>query len=242
MGSRESARRLFAMSQPISGTIAEAYLRQRGITALYDAAALRFHPRCYYRPDADAPTEIWPALIAAVTDLAGSITGAHRTWLDPHLDLWLDPKRDGKAPIDTPRRAMGDLLGHGVRFGLAYDVMAAGEGIETTLSVRSVLPDLPMLAALSASHLAAILFHSTLRRLYVVRDNDPAGDRAMATLAERAKAAGIEALTLSPALGDFNDDLQQFGIEHLRTALCPQLASEDVSRFLRSTSTARTGT
>src|SRR5579863_9858596 len=34
-GSPESARRLFAMSQPISGTIAEAYLRKRGITALH---------------------------------------------------------------------------------------------------------------------------------------------------------------------------------------------------------------
>src|ERR1700682_4517932 len=32
---------------------------------------LRFHPRCYYRPEADAPTEIWPAMIAAVTDLQG---------------------------------------------------------------------------------------------------------------------------------------------------------------------------
>ena len=74
MGSPESARRLFAMTQPISGTIAEAYLRNRGITALHDAAALRFHPRCYYRPDADAPTEVWPALIAAVTDPAGNIT------------------------------------------------------------------------------------------------------------------------------------------------------------------------
>jgi hypothetical protein len=82
-GSPEAARRLFAMAQPISGTIVEAYLRNRGITALHDAAALRFHPRCYYRPDADAPTEVWPALVAAVTDLAGSITGAHRTWLDP---------------------------------------------------------------------------------------------------------------------------------------------------------------
>src|SRR5262245_29226555 len=63
VGSPESARRLFAMAQPISGTIAEAYLRNRGITALHDAPALRFHPRCYYRPDADAPTEIWPALL-----------------------------------------------------------------------------------------------------------------------------------------------------------------------------------
>src|ERR1700704_2756950 len=83
MGSRESARRLFAMSQPITGTLAETYLRKRGITESRGLTALRFHPRCYYRPDADAPTEIWPALIAAVTDLAGSITGAHRTWLDP---------------------------------------------------------------------------------------------------------------------------------------------------------------
>ena len=65
------------MSQPISGTIAEAYLRRRGITALHASGALRFHPRCYYRPDADAPTETWPALIAAVTDLDGRITGAH---------------------------------------------------------------------------------------------------------------------------------------------------------------------
>src|SRR5262249_60256845 len=78
-----SARRLFAMAQPISGTIAETYLRKRGITALHDAPALRFRPRCYYRPDADAPTELWPTLAAAVTDRGDNITGAHRTWLDP---------------------------------------------------------------------------------------------------------------------------------------------------------------
>ena len=218
------------MAQPISGTIAESYLRHRGITALHDAAALRFHPRCYYRPDAEAPTEIWPALIAAVTDLAGNITGAHRTWLDP--------TGDDKAPIDTPRRAMGHLLGNGVRFGTVTDVMAAGEGIETMLSVRSALPDLPMVAALSANHLAALLFRVTLRRLYVVRDNDPAGDFAVATLTGRAQAAGIEALTLSPTLGDFNEELRRLGVDHLRAALRAQLALNDVPRFLSSTDEA----
>jgi phage/plasmid primase-like uncharacterized protein len=231
--SPESARRLFAMAQPISGTIAEMYLRKRGITALHDAPALRFHPRCYYRPDGDAPTEIWPALIAAVTDLGGNITGAHRTWLDP--------MGAGKAPIDTPRRAMGHLLGHGVRLGVATDVMAAGEGIETMLSVRSVLRGLPMVAALSANHLATILFGVTLRRLYVVCDNDPAGDLAATTLTDRAQAAGVEALTLSPTLGDFNEDLRRLGVDHLRTALRVQLAPQDVPRFLRSTDEAGTG-
>jgi hypothetical protein len=223
-GSPESARRLFVVSHPIAGTIAEMYLRKRGITALHETRALRFHPRCYYRPDSDAPTEVWPALIAAVTDLAGKITGAHRTWLDPS-------GRD-KAPVNTPRRAMGHLLGHGVRFGVATDVLAAGEGLETMLSLRSALPALPMLAALSANHLAAILFPATLRRLYVARDRDPAGDLATVTLTERAQSAGIEALTLTPALGDFNEDLRQLGVEELRAALRTQLVPEDVPRIL----------
>jgi hypothetical protein len=232
-GSPESARRLFAMAQPISGTIAEAYLRNRGITALHGAGALRFHPRCYYRSDVDAPTETWPALIAAITDLGGKITGAHRTWLDP--------SGEDKAPVETPRRAMGHLLGYGVRFGVAHDAMAAGEGIETMLSLRSLLPCLPMIAALSANHLAALLFPPALRRLYIARDDDPAGDLAMATLTERAQAAGIEALRLSPTLGDFNEDLRRLGIDDFRAALRPQLAPEDVSRFMRSLTGAGTG-
>jgi hypothetical protein len=233
VGSPESARRLFAMSQPLTGTIAEKYLRGRGITALHEADALRFHPRCYYRPDADAPAEIWPALIAAVTDVAGKITGAHRTWLDP--------SGNDKAPVDSPRRAMGHLLGHGVRFGVATDVMAAGEGIETMLSLRNALPTLPMLAALSANHLTAIPFPATLRRLYMARDRDPAGDLAVSTLTERAQSAGIEALTLTPALDDFNEDLRELGVEELRAALRVQLAPEDVPRFLLSIDAAAPG-
>lgn len=233
VGSPRAARRLFAMSQPIAGTIAETYLRERGITALPEADALRFHPNCYYRPGGGTPADVWPALIAAVTDLAGTITGAHRTWLDP--------SGNDKAPVDTPRRAMGHLLGHGVRFGAVTDVMAAGEGIETILSLCCALPDLPMVAALSAGHLAAILFPSTLRRLYVARDRDPAGDLAASTLTERAQSVGIEAMTLTPALGDFNEDLRQLGVEELRAALRVQLALEDVPRFLMSIATAEPG-
>ena len=173
-GSAESARRLFAMSQPISGTIVEAYLRKRGITALHGTGSLRFHPRCYYRPDAIRRPRLWPAMIAAVTDLERQ---DHRR----ASDLARPRTGRGKAPIDTPRRAMGHLLGNAVRFGVADDVMAAGEGIETMLSLRCVLPTMPMVAALSAAHLAAIQFPATLRRLYIARDDDPAGDGATAT-------------------------------------------------------------
>ncbi|RST86550.1 DNA primase [Aquibium carbonis] len=223
-GSPEAARRLFGMSRPIHGTLAQTYLRGRGITDLAGTASLRFHPRCYYRPDEHSPTETWPAMIAAVTDLHGHLTGAHRTWLAPD--------GSGKADVDTPRRAMGDLLGHGIRFDMADDVLAASEGIETVLSPRIVLPRMPMLAASSAAHLAAILFPATLRRLYVLRDRDPAGDGARDSLVERASSAGIEVVVLSPRLEDFNEDLRLDGPEALRALIRPQLVHEDAGRFM----------
>jgi hypothetical protein len=229
-GSPEAARRLFAMSRPIRGTLVATYLRNRGIKAVHDAGALRFHPRCYYRPEEHSPTETWPAMIAAVTDLDGRITGAHRTWLDPN---GFDAVRLGKAPIDTQRKAMGGLLGHAVRFGVSGEVMAVGEGIETMLSLRCALPAMPMAAALSANHLAALLLPPALRRLYIARDADAAGDMALAALTERAEAAGIEALALSPRRGDFNEDLRAFGLRALRAALLIQLVAQDVTRFMR---------
>lgn len=228
-GSPESARRLFAMSRPIKGTMAESYLHDRGIAVLPDCVSLRFHPRCYYRPDPYELAETWPAMIAAVTNLDGGITGVHRTYLNPE---GFDRSASGKAPIDTPRRAMGLLLGNAVRFGVADDVMAAGEGIETILSLRCVLPDMPMAAALSAAHLGAILLPATLRRLYIVRDNDAAGDGAMESLSARARMNEIEAIGLSPRCGDFNEDLRNFGMDALRAALRVQLAPEDVARFM----------
>lgn len=224
-GSTEASRRLFDMSQPISGTLVESYLRGRGIATLHGTGSLRFHPRCYYRPDDYGPTETWPAMIAAVTDLDGRLTGAHRTWLMPDAT--------SKAPVETPRRAMGDLLGHAVRFGVPGSVMAAGEGIETTLSLRCALPDMAMAAALSAAHLAAIGFPPTLRRLYIIRDNDPAGDGARDSLIERATDAGIEALVLSPEMEDFNEDLRHFGLDALCSEIADQLMRRDRHRYLK---------
>lgn len=223
-GSSDAARRLFALSRPIVGTLAETYLRKRGITArLESVPALRFHPSCFYRAHDAAPREAWPALIAAVIDAAGTITGAHRTWLD----------RDGagKAPIATPRRALGHLLGNAVRFAMTSYVMIAGEGIETMLSLRCVLPDMPMAAALSANHLAALILPQALRRLYIARDNDAAGRHAAMHLRDRARAAGIETCILWPVTNDFNADLRRFGADTLLVRLRGQLAPEDAERF-----------
>jgi hypothetical protein len=160
-----------------------------------------------------------PAMIAAVSDIAGNITGAHRTWLTP----------DGsdKARVAYPRRAMGHLLGHGVRFGTAAPIMAAGEGIESTLSLHAAVPTLPSIAALSSAHLAALAFPPSLLRLYVAREADPAGRKAFATLTRRARQCGIDVRPLDSQLGDLNTDLRTIGLDAVRTCLLAQMRPED---------------
>jgi len=225
-GSPTAVKRLFAASKPLTGSLASAYLRSRSITRLFDLPALRFHPRCYYRAnedDAPGTPGAFPALIAAVTDADGAQTGTHRTWLDPSGGM--------KANVASPRRAMGNILGNAVRFGTANDVLVAGEGIETMLSLREVRPTMPMAAATSSAHLAAILFPPTLQRLYVARDRDAAGDAAFAILTDRTQAAGIELVSLMPELGDFNDDLRRHGPSAFSQRVCRHLHEQDRTRF-----------
>ena len=211
----EAARRLFRAGRPIFGTPAEAYLRARGITAV-DSPMLRFHPSVSYRAHDQAPFCRLPAMLAAITDLDGRIVGVNRTWLDA--------ERLSVADLDAPRKVLGVLLGHGIRFGRATGRLLAGEGIETVLSLKTVLPELPMVSALTANHLAALVLPSGLARLVIARDNGAAGVRAAARLRDRAEAQGVVVHDLVPCLDDFNDDLRRLGATQLRRRVCDQLA------------------
>src|SRR5690606_23491137 len=111
-------------------------------------------------------------------------------------------------------------------------VMIAGEGIETLLSLRQIMPRMPMIAGLSAAHLAATLFPACLKRLYVARDDGPAGAGALKTLIRRATPAGIEVLSLEPRLDDFTSDLCSVGRARLAARLAGQLHRADVSHLL----------
>jgi hypothetical protein len=213
-----AAQRLFGMGRPIAGTLVETYLCNRGIGKVDACSPLRFHPQCYYR-DA-AAQEKRPALLAAITDLDGRITGVQRTWLEP--------TGRGKAAVATPRRTLGRQLGHAVRFGKVGEVMLAGEGIETVLSLKMAVPGLPMLAALSASNLGALVLPPQLKRLYVARDRDAAGEAAFQRLARRTTPLGPMLRPLDPVGGDFNDDLLGSGAKALRAAVERQLVAEDV--------------
>jgi hypothetical protein len=97
--------------------------------------------------------------------------------LQGYCQLVMLDKTDGGAPA---RQAMLNRLPH----------VGPMIVMETMLSLRCTLPLMPMVAALSANHLAALLLPLTLRRLYIARDADRAGDTAFTALTKRAQAAG----------------------------------------------------
>ena len=219
--SRPAANRLFAASKPIVGTLGEVYLRRRAITAPLTLPSLRFHPTCYHRARDDEHRSNWPAISAAVTTPQGELTGVHRTWL----------ARDGsdKAPLENPRRAMGDILGASIQLGVGAGVLAAGEGLETMLALRSLLPRMPMIAATSANHLSLIALPPGLTRLYIAADNDPAGLAAAERLEARAAEALIDTLRLLPVLDDWNADLKTLGHAEAFVHVCRQLHPADLA-------------
>lgn len=223
-GTPAAAARLFAASVPVAGTLADTYLRSRGITQMGSNEALRFHPKCWHREEGQTKPEPRPALIAAVTDGAGVLQGVHRTWLAPD--------GQGKAVVETPRRAMGHILGNAVRLSPHNDILVVGEGIETMLSLSEVALGLPVWAALSSGHLGAVKLPEELQRLYIAIDRDQAGQRAAERLSARAAEAGIGCHVLEPQLGDFNDDLRANGKEALRQHLAAQIGPEDRHRLL----------
>ena len=208
---------------PIAGTLADTYLRSRGLTQGGGLSALRFHPKCWHRDEGQTRSIPRPALIAAVTDGAGALLGVHRTWLAPD--------GQGKARVETQRRAMGHILGNAVRLTPHDDILVVGEGIETMLSLVDAAPVLPVWAALSSGHLGAVLLPEGVQRLYIAIDRDAAGRGAAERLRARATEIGITVRVLEPRLGDFNDDLRAYGKEALRQHLAGQIGPEDRHRL-----------
>ena len=221
----EAARRLWQRCRAIDGTHAEAYLRARAIHRCR-FPTLRFHPRLLHRDEVGVRR--LPALVAAVAGDTkehfgpgerpdhGTIVGVHRTWLDP--------SRPAKANLPRPRKALGRVHGHAVRFGdPAPPTLLVGEGIETVLSIVTALPDTVAAAALSAGSLGAFAPPSGTTRLVIARDNDPEGEHAADRLARRCARAGVAALIVAPQCSDFNDDLVALGSAALAARLAPVL-------------------
>lgn len=211
----ESARRLFARGCDVAGSIGETYLRARALTSP-PLHAVRFHPHAMYL-DEEGERRSGPALLAAIRDVDGAITGVHRTWI---------AQTDG-GPVVLLRKIMGRAREHAVHLGGAGDAALVGEGLETVWSLRGAVDGVRLFAALSAAKLALWRWPGDVSRLFVAVDNDEndAGEDAARRLMERARAASLPAFPFYPRLGDFNDDLRVDGLEGLKARITAAIAA-----------------
>ena len=157
---------IWAKSVPITGTLAETYLRSRGLS--YDGDPLRFYPG-------------GRAMVALITNIiTGEPQGIHRTFLD----------RDGNR-ID--KKMLGPAGGGVVRLSDDAEVthgLAVAEGIETALAT----PFRPIWACLSAGNLARFPVLAGIEALTIFADNDASGTGQVAAneCAQRWHEAGRE--------------------------------------------------
>lgn len=190
------AKRLWQESLPSAGTVAETYLRGRGITCPLPPT-LRFHGACWHGPTAKR----YPAMVAAVQ--GAGLPAVHRTYLRPD--------GAGKADIEPAKAMLGATAGGAVRLSDGPSRLVVAEGIESGLSLLCGLLDGPatVWAALSTSGLRGLRLPTQPGRLTIATDGDKPGRDAAHALAERAHELGWQVGILDPGTGaDFNDILK----------------------------------
>lgn len=186
--------RLWEESVAVAGTVGERYLRARAIEGeLPGADVLRFHPRMTSLED----RERRPALIAGLVNKDGVLEGIQVTLLTAH--------GAAKAPLATPRRTIGKLMGHYVRIDAPGDVLIVAEGLETALSARRAL-GAGAWAFLSAENLAQFEPPLVIDKLVIAADHDEAGLAAAARLQARVETSIACEIALPPdGHPDWND-------------------------------------
>ena len=186
-------------SLPIDGTVAETYLRGRGITCALPKS-LRFHPQCWH----GATAKRYPAMVAAVQ--GNRLAAVHRTYLQADGSV--------KADIEPAKMMLGATAGAAVRLTEAQVALVVSEGIETALSLSSGLLSAPaaVWAALSASGMRGLSLPPQAGQLTIASDGDAAGREAASALAARADALGWRVTLLPAPEGlDWNDVLMMNG-------------------------------
>ena len=190
---RDAARRLWNSTRSLSGTVAESYLRARGVENVVGVPALRFHPRLRHREAAEG----LPALVAGVQSVEGHFVGVHRTYLHAA----------NKAEVSPPRLSLGPIGGGAVRLvEVVDDKVLLGEGIETTAAAVRVLgwPG-GAWATLSTSGMRCVVLPVEILHVLIAADRDAGGLRAAVALAARLEVEGRTVSIEVPPCGDFAD-------------------------------------
>jgi len=223
----QKALSIYKSAIPISDTLAEKYLRDfRGIVGELPSD-FRFIKATKHLDT----QKLVPALIAPIRDKEGEITGITRIFLN----------RDGSKITDTYINSVGKIekVTDKASLGVSKDgavvvqqgdlntILWVAEGIETALSVASIIPNQTVVASLSVNQFKNVPVGIEVQKIVILADRDEKGSN---TIQSMTKAIDYHLsqgkrvfIAIPPDMGlkkcDFNDLIQQRGIEGVKASL-----------------------
>lgn len=196
------AQALWASAMPVPSTPAEFYLYSRDIV-MAAPRSLRFDFTWAWKDYATGETgpDI-PALVGAVQNVAGAVTGVQR--------IFLKPDGSGKADMRASKRSLGHLVGGALRLGPAAPHVTVTEGPEDGLTLAQAMRDISVWVACGTAMMPLLELPEPVATVTLPGDNNAAGRLAVETAGAAFIARGIEVRTMfpDPAFADFNDELR----------------------------------
>lgn len=187
----------------LPGTPGALHFERRGVS--YEGDALRWHPECPFGKGRVG------CIVAMVRSIIGNRPVAiHRTAVDREGNKLSHLGNNG-------RLSLGPTKGGAIKLTDDADVervLAIGEGLETTLSIRrlSDLEHMPLWCVLSADGIREFPQLLGIESVWIAADNDEkgVGQLAARALAQRLERAGTEAIVVKPDTvgSDLNDTVR----------------------------------
>lgn len=193
VGRLDEARAIWRAASPIAGTLAEKYLRCRGIHMPLPAT-LRFATLRYGRRGSE-----YPVMVAAISGLDRDLIGIQRTYIDPN--------GLSKASVPKAKLSLGRVSGGSIKLAPTARELIVTEGIEDALTLQQELGR-AVWAAAGGTMMPAMRFPSWVASVAIGGDNDDPGREAARKASAAFSSRGLQSRAFFPDAGkDFNAEL-----------------------------------
>lgn len=190
----EEARSIWRSASPAKGTLAEAYLRSRGLH-LPIPDSIRFARLRYGRRGPEHPV-----LVAVVANGNDQFIGIQRTYINA--------SGTGKAAVPKAKLSLGSVTGGAIRLAPAARAMMIAEGLEDGLTLQQEFGRATWVSA-GAGNLSTMILPPGVEAVTIGGDADETGRTAAAKAVDTFRRRGIRARAIFPLEGkDFNAELQ----------------------------------
>ncbi|HHF0528707.1 TPA: conjugative transfer relaxase/helicase TraI [Legionella anisa] len=198
-------------SEPVTGTIAEIYLKEVRQIHNISGDNIRYHPKVYTK--STEAIKYRPALLNIARDKENNVVAVEA--------VYLDPKTGNKADMNMKsKKTYGAKIGAGVILNEGKEnecITYLAEGVETGLSIRDAVQTERVIATLGKANFLNIDMTLLTNKVVLCLDNDLKpikDDKVIIQAIERLKQHGkVVEIAIPTRDKDFNDVNKKSGVQ-----------------------------